>query len=169
MLKGTLQAVGGSAAGEWRGGAGLSASAGAEQGFSLIELLVVCLVIAVLCAIAIPQFLSQGDKARDASAKELVHHAQVAAEAIATDNDGSYEDVTREEIRKVEPNIPVEKTEGNAYISAARSGRGEYTITATATDGDELTLTRSPSGAITRTCRSPISKKGCAEGETGNW
>ncbi|HXD53571.1 MAG TPA: type II secretion system protein [Solirubrobacteraceae bacterium] len=168
MSKASPQAVGGSTAGESHDGE-LVGSPRAEHGFSLIELLVVCLVIAVLCAIAIPQFLSQSDKARDASAKELVHHAEVAAEAIATDHDGSYENVTREEIRKVEPNIPVEKTEGNAYISAARSARGEYAITATATDGDELTLSRSPSGAITRTCRSPISKKGCAEGETGNW
>jgi len=141
----------------------------AEQGFSLIELLVVCLVIAALCAIAIPQFLAQGGKARDASAKELVHHAQVAAEAIATGDDGSYENVTAEEIGKIEPNIPVAKTAGSAYISATTHGAQEYSITATSTDGDEMTLARSASGAITRTCRSPVVKNGCAEGETGSW
>ena len=141
----------------------------AEQGFSLIELLVVCLVIGALCAIAIPQFLSQSAKARDVSAKELAHHAQLAAETIATEADGSYEGVTREGIAKVDPNIPVEKTGASAYISATTHGAKEYSVTATATDGVEMTLARSAGGAITRTCRSPITKKGCAEGETGSW
>lgn len=158
MFKARLQAV-----------EGMYGAAGAEQGFSLIELLVVCLIIAALCAIAIPQFLSQSGKARDASAKELVHHAQVAAEAIATDNDGSYEDVTREEIGKLEPGIPVQKTEGSAYISATTHSQSSYSVTATATNGDELTLSRAANGEVTRTCRSPITKKGCTEGEAGSW
>ena len=40
-----------------------------ERGFTMIEILVVLLIVAVLAAIAIPLFTNQRDKARDAEAK----------------------------------------------------------------------------------------------------
>ena len=61
-----------------------------EEGFTLIELLVVMLIIGILAAIAIPTFFNQRNKASDSSAKEMAHTGQVAAETIATDNNGSY-------------------------------------------------------------------------------
>src|SRR5436305_208972 len=51
-----------------------------EDGFTLIEMLVVCLIIAALAAIALPVFLSQQAKAQDADAKSnarnLVSHIE---------------------------------------------------------------------------------------------
>ncbi len=138
-----------------------------EDGFSLIELLVVCLIIGALAAIAIPLFLSQPNKANDASAKELARTAETTAESIATDNDGSYETVTTTELHNNERTIPLKGEGQGAYLSGAKSARNEYSLTVKATDGDEFTITKSPGGAISRTCKS--TKGNCAQGTTGSW
>jgi type IV pilus assembly protein PilA len=139
-----------------------------QDGFSLIELLVVCLIIAVLCAIAIPSFLSQTGKARVVSAKELARTAETTAETIAVENGGSYAKVTAEELARVEPTIHTQAGKGEAYLKPTTHSATEYSVTTVATDGTELTISRNSLGVIERTCRS-TSKTGCSGGQTGSW
>jgi type IV pilus assembly protein PilA len=65
-----------------------------EQGFTLIELMVVVLIIAILIAIAIPTFLGAQDRARDRGAQSDLRNALTAAKTVATDNAGQFDLVT---------------------------------------------------------------------------
>ena len=57
-----------------------------EEGFTLIELMVVVLIIAILLAIAIPSFLGARGKAQDRAAQSNVRNALTAEKTYFTDN-----------------------------------------------------------------------------------
>ncbi|MCU1483481.1 MAG: prepilin-type N-terminal cleavage/methylation protein [Actinomycetia bacterium] len=63
-----------------------------EDGFTLIELMVVVLIIAILIAIAIPTFLGVQNRARDRAAQSDLRNALTAAKTLATDNAGYFLD-----------------------------------------------------------------------------
>ncbi len=140
-----------------------------REGFSLIELLVVILIIGILAAIAVPSFLSSTTKAADAQAKELARTAETTVEEIGVDHGGNYEKVSVEEIKGTEPTIETTPANGRAYLSKATHGESEYSVTVTSNSGDELTISKDAKGTVTRTCVSPKLKTGCAGGETSSW
>ncbi|MEI6450728.1 MAG: prepilin-type N-terminal cleavage/methylation domain-containing protein [Actinomycetes bacterium] len=59
-----------------------------RHGFTMIELLIVIIVIGILAAIAIPLYMSQRTKAKDAAVKEGVHVIQVGVVSWAADHGG---------------------------------------------------------------------------------
>jgi len=88
-----------------RSGCGMIRRLRDEPGFTLVELLIVMLVLALLAAIALPSFFGQRDKARDAEAKQTLTTAQLAAETYALDNDGSYSGVTAADLEGIEETL----------------------------------------------------------------
>ena len=133
-----------------------------ERGFTLIELLVVILIIGILAAIAIPSFLSQKDKAGDASAKSYARNMQTAQETYFTDNNAYADDLAR--LQTIEPAL--RETPGSTAPTADDVPAGGFTVTATSDKGVTYRVTRNADGTLERRCDRP-SVGGCNSG--GSW
>jgi type II secretion system protein G len=64
-----------------------------EQGFTLVEMLVVLIIIGILLAIGVPSYLGFRDRANDSAAKANVRAALPAVQAYHADH-GDYDGMT---------------------------------------------------------------------------
>jgi type IV pilus assembly protein PilA len=139
-----------------------------EDGFTLIEILVVIMIVGVLAAIALPSFFSQRDKAHDAQAKTNLVTAQKAIEAYFTE-ERSYVAASMtapngpRSLRAIEPSL------NNAPVpTIAAQTKDTYSLEVLSTSSDPVTyaIARASDGVISRTC-SPAATGGCRQ--TGSW
>jgi type IV pilus assembly protein PilA len=119
-----------------------------DEGFTLIELMVVVLIIAVLLAIAIPTFLGVQNKAKDRAAQSSVRNTLTAAKAMYAD-DSDYLQATAANLGGVEPSltfvagastdpkqVSVAATPGaQTFVAAARSATGNCFYIRNASNG----------------------------------
>src|SRR5664280_1693697 len=101
-----------------RRAAEFEAEGSAEAGFTLIELMVVLLILAILLAIAIPTFLGVTKSANDRAAQSNLNTALTNAKTVYQQNSQTYPTVApvlAQSISSNEPSLPM--TTGTSVVA----------------------------------------------------
>ena len=103
-----------------------------DDGFTLIELMVVVLVIAILLAIAVPTFLGARERSQDRAAQSSLRNALTAAKVSFVDT-GDYRNADHTNLKAIEPSLTfttVDSTDENRVSVATASGNETWSAAA---------------------------------------
>ena len=129
-----------------------------EEGFTLIELMVVVMIIAILMAIAIPTFLGAQTKAKDRAAQSDLRNGLTAAKVISTDNAGLFYStgttlILASDMNTAEPSLTFSDTVADTktvYVKAAAAGADIDLVKQTASGTKFYGITSTSNGVVSK-------------------
>ena len=130
----------------------------AVEGFSLVELMIVVMVLGILAAIAIPLFLHHRHRAWDLAVESDLRNAAIAQDAFLTGGDraGEYATTTRQlESLGFRPSSPASYAGGVFALGIGVSGT-QYCLTAHSRSGNYLGLHSTHGLAISASALNPV-------------
>jgi prepilin-type N-terminal cleavage/methylation domain-containing protein len=109
-----------------------------QSGFTLLEMLIMVIIVLILAAVALPHYVGSQDKSREATVKNNMRVAQIAAEGYAFEKGGLYPDKIDEQYFSFFPGGPGDgKSVGKAHgPENPYSHKFEWPIAGTITDVD---------------------------------
>jgi type IV pilus assembly protein PilA len=107
----------------------------AQKGFTLVELMVVIVIVGILTAVALPNFLSQTDKAKGTEAKTNLSATMKQAQAKFVE-DGA-DPATAIATMNTDYGTPLDTTTKFNYTASYATASKIYTVTATGNSSDK--------------------------------
>ena len=116
-----------------------------EEGFTLIELMIVIAIIGILAAIAIPQFSAYRTRSFNSAAAADIRNAATAQEAYFVDNQ-SYTAAQADLVGAIYGLY----LSDNVTLSVTAATTSGYTMTSTHSSGDATWTLTGPGGSLTK-------------------
>ena len=106
-----------------------------EKGFTLVELMIVIIILAVLTGIAVPSYLALRNRARESATESEMKNIATALELYMADIEVYPPTATVTDLADYMNPVPTLDKWSHGYVYVLATGAGSYTLTSLGVNG----------------------------------